>query len=107
MFPQTESNPVGLSANATIPELQQSKTAVLNTLASKHSRRSYEYAIDRVIAWTCSEPRLTFNPSVLVRYPPFLPHLLLSAPPLNLHLLQIPLLPEDTAAPAHPAPLQS
>jgi hypothetical protein len=41
MFPQTESNPVGLSATATIPELQQSKTAVLNTLASKHSRRSY------------------------------------------------------------------
>lgn len=47
MFPQTESNPVGLSAITTIPELQQSKTAVLNTLASKHSRRSYEYAIER------------------------------------------------------------
>ena len=61
MFPQTESNPVGLSATATIPELQQSKTAVLNTLASKHSRRSYEYAIERFIAWYCSEPRLTFN----------------------------------------------
>ena len=45
MFPQTESNPVGLSVTATIPELQQSKTAVLNTLASKHLRRSYEYAI--------------------------------------------------------------
>ena len=56
MFPQTKSNPVGLSANATIPELQQSKTAVLNTLASKHSRRSYEYAIERFIARYCSEP---------------------------------------------------
>ena len=67
MFPQTESNPVGHSATATIPELQQSKTAVLNTLASKHSRRSYEYAIDRFIAWYCSEPRLTFNRSVVVR----------------------------------------
>ena len=66
MFPQTESNPVGLSATATIPELQQSKTAVLNTLASKHSRRSYEYAIERFIAWYCSEPRLTFNRSVVV-----------------------------------------
>ena len=41
---------VSPSATATIPELQQSKTAVLNTLASKHSRRSYEYAIDRFIA---------------------------------------------------------
>jgi hypothetical protein len=71
MFPQTESNPVGLSATA-IPELQQSKTAVLNTLASKHSRRSYEYAIERFIAWYCSEPRLTFNRSVVVRYRSFL-----------------------------------
>ena len=66
MFPQTECNPVGISATATVPELQQSKTAVLNTLASKHSRRSYEYAIERFIAWYCSEPRLTFNRSVVV-----------------------------------------
>ncbi len=72
MFPQMESSPAGLSATATIPELQQSKTAVLNTLASKHSRRSYEYAIERFIAWYCSEPRLTFNRSVVVRYPHFL-----------------------------------
>ena len=40
----------------TIPELEHSKTAVVNTLASRHSRRSYEYAIDRFIAWYCSEP---------------------------------------------------
>ena len=52
MFPQTESNPVGLSATATIPELQQSKTAVLNTLASKHSGRSYEYAIESLSTGT-------------------------------------------------------
>ena len=58
MFTQTESNPVGPSATATIPELQQSKTDVLNTLASKHSRRSYEYAIERFIAWYCRDPRL-------------------------------------------------
>jgi len=55
---------VGLSATLTIPELEQSKAAVLNTLASQHSRRSYEYAIERFIAWYCSEPRLTFNRSV-------------------------------------------
>ena len=56
MFPQTESNPVGLSATATIPELQQSKTAVLNTLGSKHSRRSYEYAIERLSPGTVASP---------------------------------------------------
>jgi hypothetical protein len=38
---------VGLSATLTIPELEQSKAAVLNSLASQHSRRSYEYAIER------------------------------------------------------------
>jgi hypothetical protein len=46
---QKQPNSVSLSATATIPELQQSKTAVLNTLASQHSRRSYEYAIERLV----------------------------------------------------------
>ena len=46
----------------TVPELEQSKTAVLNTLASVHSRRIYEHAIDEFIAWFCCEPRLGFLP---------------------------------------------
>jgi len=97
MFSQTESNPGGLSATATIPELQQSKTAVLNTLASKHSRRSYEYAIERFIAWYCSEPRLTFNRSVVVRYRSFLERLSLSAATINLHLSAIRRLADESA----------
>jgi hypothetical protein len=60
---------LGVRAEAlTIPELEQSKAAVLNTLASVHSRRSYTFAINRFIAWYCSEPRLTFNRAVVVRY---------------------------------------
>ncbi len=43
---QTES---GVRAALTIPELEQSKPAVLNTLASVHSRRCYAFAIDRFI----------------------------------------------------------
>ena len=39
--PESVDRPATLS----IPELDQSKAAVLNTLASQHSRRSYEYAI--------------------------------------------------------------
>ncbi len=50
----------------TLPELEQSKASVLNTLASVHSRRSYAFAIDRFIARYCSEPRLTFNRAVVV-----------------------------------------
>jgi hypothetical protein len=66
MVPQKHSDSVVRSVALTIPELEQSKAAVLNTLASVHSRRSYAYAIDRFIAWYCGEPRLTFNSIVLL-----------------------------------------
>jgi hypothetical protein len=89
MLTQKQPNSVSLFATATIPELQQSKTAVLNTLASQHSRRSYEYAIERFIAWYCSEPRLTFNRSVVVKYRSFLERLSLSVATINLHLSAI------------------
>jgi site-specific recombinase XerD len=77
------------SAALTIPELEQSKDAVLNTLASRHSRRSYGYAIERFIVWYCGEPRLGFNRSVVVRYRSFLESLSLSAATINLHLTAI------------------
>jgi hypothetical protein len=68
MLSENQPESVGRSAILTIPELKQSKASVLNTLASQHSRRSYEYAIERFIAWYRSEPRLTFNRSVVVKY---------------------------------------
>ena len=77
------------SAALTIPELEQSKAAVLNTLASPHSRRSYGYAIESFIVWYCGEPRLGFNRSVVVRYRSFLESLSLSAATINLHLTAI------------------
>ena len=81
----------------TIPELEQSKAAVLSTLASVHSRRSYAYAIERFIAWYCSEPRLTFNRSVVVRYRSHLESLDLSASTINLHLSAIRRLADESA----------
>jgi integrase len=89
MSPKVPLKSATCPATVTIPELEQSKTAVLNTLASEHSRRSYEYAIERFIAWYCSEPRLTFNRSVVVRYRSFLERLSLSAATINLHLSAI------------------
>jgi hypothetical protein len=75
----------GVRAEAlTIPELEQSKAAVLNTLASVHSRRSYTFAINRFIAWYCSEPRLIFNRAVVVRYRSHPESLRLSASTINL-----------------------
>ena len=88
---------VGPSPTATIPELQQSKTVVLNTLVSQHSRRSYEYAMDRYIAWYCCEARLEFNRSVVVRYLSFLERLSLSAATINLHLSAIRRLADESA----------
>ena len=97
MPPKKEPESVGRSATLTIPELEQSKTAVLNTLASQHSRRSYEYAIERFIAWYCSEPRLTFNRSVVVKYRSFLERLSSSAAAINLHLSAIRRLADESA----------
>ena len=51
-----------------IPDLEQSKTAVLNSLPAKTSQESYAHAIDEFIAWYCSEPRLAFNRPVVLRY---------------------------------------
>src|SRR3984893_1429443 len=97
MVPQKQPISVSRSATLTIPELQQSKTAVLNTLSSVHSRRSYACAIERFIAWYCSEPRLTFNRTVVVSYRSFLERLSLSAATINLHLSPIRRLADESA----------
>jgi site-specific recombinase XerD len=51
-----------------LPDLDHAKTAVLNTLGSPDSERSYRFAIEDFIAWYCSEPRLAFNRTVVLRY---------------------------------------
>ena len=48
-----------------LPDLDHAKTAVLNTLGSPESERSYRFAIEDFIAWYCSEPRLAFNKTVV------------------------------------------
>jgi len=51
-----------------LPDLEQSKSAVLNSLTSPSSQRSYDHAIREFIDWYCSEPRLAFNKTVVTRY---------------------------------------
>jgi integrase len=98
MLPKKQpSKSASCSASLTVPELNQSKTTVLNTLASAHSRRSYKHAIEKFIAWYCSEPRLGFNRSVVVRYRSFLEGLSLSAATINLHLSAIRRLADEAA----------
>ena len=50
------------------PDLDQATAAVLNSLGSPESQRGYQHAIDEFIGWYCSEPRLSFNKSVVTRY---------------------------------------
>jgi site-specific recombinase XerD len=51
-----------------LPDLDQARGAVLNSLRSADSQRSYRHAIDEFIGWYCSEPRLSFNKTVVTRY---------------------------------------
>lgn len=51
-----------------LPDLEQSKSAVLDSLTFRSSQRSYDHAIRKFIDWYCSEPRLAFNKSVVTRY---------------------------------------
>ena len=41
-----------------LPDLEFSKTAVLNSLSSADDQRGYSHAIDEFVDWYCSEPRL-------------------------------------------------
>src|ERR1035438_10223056 len=62
-----------------LPDLDHSKSAVLDSLRSPESKRGYRYAIDEFIQWYCSEPRLSFNKVVVTRYRIFLENRQLAA----------------------------
>jgi integrase len=55
-----------------LADLEQSKNAVLQSLGAESSEESYGHAIDEFIGWYCSEPRLSFNRTVVLRYRFFL-----------------------------------
>src|SRR5262249_50104298 len=56
------------SGGLALPDLEQSKTAVLNSLTSKNGQRTYDRAITDFVDWYCSEPCLAFNRTVVLRY---------------------------------------
>jgi site-specific recombinase XerD len=51
-----------------LPDLDHSKTSVLQGLGSVASKRTYSFAINDFIAWYCSEPRIAFGRTVVLRY---------------------------------------
>lgn len=72
-----------------LPDLEQSKNAVLNSLAAASSQESYGHAIDEFIGWYCSEPRLAFNRTVVLRYRFFLEQKNLAASTINVRLAAV------------------
>lgn len=62
-----------------IPDLEFSRTAVLNSLTSIDGQRGYGHAIDEFVDWYCSEPRLALNKTVVLRYRNYLEARLLAA----------------------------
>ena len=72
-----------------LPDLEHAKSAVLNSLASPESRRSYEFAIQNFVQWYCSEPRLALNRIVVARYRMHLEQLHLAPSTINQRLAAV------------------
>ena len=72
-----------------LPDLEQSKAAVLNSLTSKSGQRSYDRAITDFVDWYCSEPRLSFNRTVVLRYRIFLEQKRYAPTTINLRLAAV------------------
>src|ERR1700710_3099342 len=51
-----------------LPDLDHSKSSVLQSLWSAASKRTYGAAIEDFITWYCSKPRLAFGRTVVLRY---------------------------------------
>src|SRR5437868_13804048 len=51
-----------------LPDLEVAKSAVLNSLSCLDAQRGYRHAIDEFVEWYCSEPRLSFSKTVVLRY---------------------------------------
>jgi hypothetical protein len=47
--------------------IELAKASVIGSLRSRESQRGYRHAIDEFIDWYCSEPRLSFNRTVVLR----------------------------------------
>src|SRR6188508_105165 len=72
-----------------LSDLEHSKTAVLNSLPAVSSQESYGHAIEEFIGWYCSEPRLAFNRTIVLRYRFFLEQNNLAPSTINVRLAAV------------------
>lgn len=88
------------SKNKTIlrlPDLEQPKNAVLNSPAEGSSEESYAHVIFEFIAWYCSEPRLAFHRTVVLRQRFFLEQKNLAPSTINVRLAAVRRLAHEAA----------
>ena len=72
-----------------LPDLEHAKSAVPVSLRSPESQRSYRRSIDDFVRWYCSEPRLSFNKTVVTRYRIYLEDQLLAPGTINVRLAAV------------------
>jgi len=72
-----------------LPDLEHAKSAVVVSLRSPESQRSYRRSIEDFVCWYCSEPRLSFNKTVVTRYRIHLEEKLLAAGTINVRLAAV------------------
>ena len=72
-----------------LPDLEQSKAAVLNSLTSKSGQRKYDRAITDFVEWYCSEPRLAFNRTVVLPHRIYLEQRPYAATTISLRLAAV------------------
>jgi hypothetical protein len=51
-----------------LPDIDIAKAVVIDSLSGPDAQRGYRHAIDEFVDWYCSEPRLSFSKTVVVRY---------------------------------------
>lgn len=72
-----------------LPDLEHAKSAVIVSLRSPESQRSYRRSIDDFVSWYCSEPRLSFDKTVVTRYRIYLETRLLAPGTINVRLAAV------------------
>ena len=96
-----------------LPDLEHAKTAVLNSLTSASGQRTYDHAISEFVAWYCSEPRIAFSRTVVLRYRIHLEQRHYAPATINLRLAAVrrvdtrPLTPASSVLNSPPAPKRS
>src|ERR1700683_114222 len=72
-----------------LADLERSKHAGLHSLGAASSQESYGHAMEEFIGWYCSEPRLSFSRTVVLRYRFFLEQKNLAPSSINVRLAAV------------------